>query len=183
MLVHQRVTCPDLFPDLHHMHFPRSISNVFNFLHCISHSGATLGSHGIAGLVPSFGLFLPKHGFGEITFGGALAFVFFRLFLGRLRDVAVYKSRLPMPKGRNLPTPSKGYCTGKISVTLGHSFEGLGFLALNSEHICRSIVRHRFTKDCIRKRHETWKCQYGKYGSNFELQHGSSVDFGGIQPS
>lgn len=48
-----------------------SISNAFNFLHCISHSGATLGSHGIApGLVPSFGLFLPKHGFGEITFGG-----------------------------------------------------------------------------------------------------------------
>lgn len=44
-----------------------SISNAFNFLHCISHSGAT----GIAaGLVPSFGLFLPKHGFGEITFGG-----------------------------------------------------------------------------------------------------------------
>ena len=77
-------------------------------------------------------------------------------FLGRLRD-AVYKSRLSMPKGKHLPTPSKGYCTGKISVTLGHSFEGLGFLALNSEHICRSIVRHRFTKDCrSRAAEKTW---------------------------
>lgn len=57
--------------------FLRSISTAFNFLHCMSHSGAgaTMGeSSGMApGLVPSFGLFLPKHGFGEITFGGTSA--------------------------------------------------------------------------------------------------------------
>lgn len=49
-----------------------SISTAFNFLHCMSHSGAgaTMGESSGAGLVPSFGLFLPKQGFGEITFGG-----------------------------------------------------------------------------------------------------------------
>ena len=39
----------------------RSISSAFNFLHCITAEPIT---------EQSFGLFLPKHGFGEISFGG-----------------------------------------------------------------------------------------------------------------